>query len=274
MSYKFHAPNVSETDRDAIAAPVDGMLIYNTDRDRFEFYEPFWGWHPVALTQSAMRDWGVETLWDGSSSDSYWSTGTQGTGTGLNSGANILPTGIWNATFITGTTATGTVRLATGSLVFGNGLIRNESLIRHITLSTLAERYVSIIGFQDTFGSENQVDGIYFLYDEGGVSTGGSSSVNWQCVTASNSSRTFTTTGVAVSNSTLQKLRIDINADATRVNFYIDDVLAGVHSTNIPSGTSRIAQCGAMAVKKTGTTSTQTIISDYLYLKAKFTTPR
>ena len=117
------------------------------------------------------------------------------------------------------------------------------------------------------------MDGAYFLYDSQGVSTGSAASGNWQIVTCSNSVRTFTTTSVAIDNTNLQKLRIDVNAAGTSVVFYIDDVSVGTHTTNIPTGASRVFGNGVYLQKSAGGTS-RTLDVDYLYMKTKFTTPR
>lgn len=272
MSYKFHAPNVAESDRDAIATPVDGMLIYNTDRDRFEFYEPFWGWHPVALTPSAMRDWGVEFIEDfhSVSFNGVWQTNAVNGG-GINSATGDF--GVVKLTTNTNTNGGFRYNGYITSLGFGNGQYRWDSRVRISTNSDGTNTFQFISGFWDNTAGIDQVDGIYFLYDSQGVSTGSAASGNWQIVTASNSARTFTTTGTAINNANLQKLRIDVNADATSVTFYIDDVSVGTHTTNIPSGASRLTTSGVYLLKSAGTTA-RTAEIDYLYLKAKFTTPR
>ena len=271
MSYKFHAPNVAESDRDAIATPVDGMLIYNTDRDRFEFYEPFWGWHPVALTPSAMRDWGFEAIEEFSqqSSTNNWTQGVIVSG-------SIAQSSVFSVVKMsTGTNSAGGFRFVTNSSAFdfGSNLWRYDSRIRVNTNSDGIDTFQFLSGFFDQAGAVNQVDGAYFLYDSQGVSTGSAASGNWQIVTASNSVRTFTTTGTSIDNSNFQKLRIDVNADATRVNFYIDDSLVGTHNTNIPTGSSRLFGNGLILLKSAGTTA-RTVDVDFLYMKTKFTTPR
>tara|TARA_R110000868_G_scaffold40068_1_gene138872 strand:- start:540 stop:2723 length:2184 start_codon:yes stop_codon:yes gene_type:complete len=262
----------TEAVRDALTSVPTGLMIYNTDKDRSEFYEPYWGWHPLALTPSAMRDWGVEFIEDfHQSTPSYiWS------GAAINGGAISALAGYFGLnTMSTATNTNGGFQLR-GSIApiqFGGGQYRWDSRLRIPTNSTGAETFQFLCGFWDTNTSVNQVDGIYFLYDSQGVSTGSAASGNWQIVTVSNSVRTFTTTSVAIDNTNLQKLRIDINALATSVTFYIDNVSVGTHITNIPSGASRIAGSGVYLQKSAGTTA-RTADVDYLYLKAKFTTPR
>jgi len=57
--------NVSWTEavRDASGVTTAGYKAYNTDKNRWEFYEPFWGWRPLSIDGSS-RDWGFETLHD------------------------------------------------------------------------------------------------------------------------------------------------------------------------------------------------------------------
>lgn len=263
---------ITEAQRDAIALPTTGQLIYNTTRDRFEFYEPFWGWHPVALTPSAMRDWGVEFIED------FHLTGANyiWLGAAVNGGTTSTLQGYFGVvTDSTGTNTNGGYqhRGSLSPIQFGSGLYRWDSRVRIPTNSDGTNTFQFLCGFFDNLSGVDQVDGIYFLYDSQGVSTGSAASGNWQIVTASNSSRTFTTTSVAIDNSNLQKLRIDVNADATSVTFYIDDVAVGTHTTNTPSGASRLTTSGTYLQKSAGTTA-RTADIDYLYLKAKFTTPR
>ena len=272
MSYKLNAAKITEAVRDAIVSPEDGMTIYNTDRDRLEFYEPYWGWHPVALTPSAMRDWGVEFIEDFLLSTPSFIWG----GVAVNNGLIAAMGGYLGlSTISTGVNTNGgyQYRNTPQSLQFGEGLYRWDSRVRIPTNSDGVESFQFILGFWDNLSGINQVDGIYFLYDSQGVTTGSAASGNWQIVTTSNSTRTFTTTSVAIDNANLQKLRIDINALATSVTFYINDVAVGTHITNIPSGASRIANSGVYLQKSAGTTA-RTAYVDYLYLKAKFTTPR
>ena len=266
----------TEAERDASGITTAGYRAYNTDKDRWEFYEPFWGWHPVALTPSAMRDWGVEFINDFhlGSSALIWGTFNGGTGSG---GVSLETGDFFGLSRIgTGTTTTGYYQYrgsTAGAIRFGSGQVRWDSSIRVPVNSDGTDTFQLLVGFWDNTAAINQTDGIYFLYDSQGVSTGSAASGNWQIVTTSANVRTFTTTATAIDNANLQKLRIDVNADATEVNFYIDDTLVGTHNTNIPSGSARNVTSGVYLQKSAGTTA-RTADIDYLYLKAKFTTPR
>ena len=264
-------PQYTEAERDALVSPEVGTLIFNKTRDRYEYYNAFWGWHPIATT---FRDWGVEIIEDfhNTTASNYWALSAVNAGT---IGGSTLG-GFGIISISTGTNTNGGYRIIGASmnvLEFGLGLWRFESRLRIPTNSDATNTFQFISGFWDTTGSINQSDGIYFLYDAQGVSTGSSASGNWQIVTSSNSVRTFTTTSVAIDNANLQKLRIDVNAAATSVEFYINDTLVGTHTTNIPSGISRLAGSGIYLQKSAGTTA-RTADVDYLFLKTKFTTPR
>jgi hypothetical protein len=175
----------------------------------------------------------------------------------------------------TGTTTTGRAAMQTATLstlALGAGPAVFELALNVTTLSAVAERYHLIAGFFDT-NAADQVDAVAFVYDEGGVSTGSAASANWQLYTSSNSTRTWTTTSTAVPAATWTTLRIEVNADGTSVEFFVDNVSVGTHTTNIPTGTARVVGFGWQILKSLGTTS-RTIDADYIAVEVDFTTPR
>jgi hypothetical protein len=158
------------------------------------------------------------------------------------------------------------------NIFLGAGAISYEVNVNVETLSTLAQRFFDMFGFIGN-NNFNTTNGVYFLYDEGGVITGNpSGSANWKCVTISASTRTFTTTSVAVTASAWVKLRIEINAAATSVGFYINDVLVATHTTNIPTSSAPICVYN-LHLKQTGLTSLTTYI-DYIAYRKIFTSTR
>lgn len=175
----------------------------------------------------------------------------------------------------TGTTATGRsyVNTAASVLRLGGATWVYETHINIATLSNGTERYQALFGFFDTYTAANQVDGVYFLYDDGGVSTGSAASANWQLVTTSNSSRTFSTSSTAVANATWVKLRIEINGAANRADFFIDGVNVGNSTANIPTGSGRELGFGWGMIKSIGTTA-RTMDVDYLMAQAELTTAK
>lgn len=171
----------------------------------------------------------------------------------------------------TGRTSPG---IGVASVSVGQGAIVYEAAVNPTLLSTSAERYQLVIGLFDTQTAANQVDGAYFLYDEGGVSTGSAASANWQQVTVSNSTRTFTTTSTAVAQATWTTLRIEINAAGNLVTFYINGTATGTtHNANIPTGTARATGMGILLIKSVGTTA-RTVDIDYIAFDEALTTSR
>lgn len=174
----------------------------------------------------------------------------------------------------TGTTATGRTALSSngGFLSFGGGTWIFETAINITTLSTSTERYQLPLGFIDTVTAANQVDGAYLLYDEGGVSTGSAASANWQCVTTSNSARTFTTTSTAVATGWVT-LRIEMNAAGNSVEMFVNGSSVCTHTTNIPTAAGRETGFGYLMIKSVGTTS-RTMDVDYVMAQSEFTSAR
>lgn len=198
-----------------------------------------------------------------------------GTGTGTNSQTTSGSDRIGLVRSTTGTTATGRAAVATAAAAvrLGGGAWVYETSFNITTTSNATERYALPIGFFDTYTAVNQVDGVYMLYDEGGASTGSTASGNWQCVTVSNSTRTFTTTSTAVAQGTWVTIRIEINAAANSVVFKVNGTTVATHTTNIPTGAGRETGFGWLLMKSVGTTA-RTVDFDYLSSQCAFTTAR
>ena len=179
----------------------------------------------------------------------------------------------------TGTTASGGASFRLGSVntptfFVGSGAISHEVLINIETLSTLANRFVNVFGFHTGSSITTSNNLISFIYDEGGVFASGGlgASPNWKCVTGNGGTRTSTDSTIAVTASAWTKLRIEINANATSVGFYINDTLVATHTTNIPATTTAMYFLNGIQ-KTTGLTSVN-IYGDYFSLKQNFTTAR
>ena len=175
----------------------------------------------------------------------------------------------------TGTTATGrcAVTSSANCVALGSGGWTYEVDIAAISaLSDATQGYALLVGFFDTYTAANQVDGVYFLYDSLGVSTSSASSDKWQCVTVSNSSRTFFETSDVVAT-TGAKLRIEINSDGTQADFYINDVSARAATATIPTGVSRAMGFGWLLIKSAGTTA-RTVDFDYIEIDHNFLTTK
>jgi hypothetical protein len=156
---------------------------------------------------------------------------------------------------------------------FGGGAWVYETFIEVETLSTLTEQFRFITGFATQASVTNEVNAIIFTYDSGGLRNGTIASPNWQCVTSDNSTRTLTTTAVAVTT-TWTKLRIEVNAAATSVTFYINGTLVATHTTNIPTfANSRFLIMKQQLVKSAGINN-RSVYCDYLGYENILTTPR
>lgn len=177
----------------------------------------------------------------------------------------------------TGSTATGrtAVNSSASAIRLGGGAWTFETFLNVTTLSNATERYQLAVGFFDTYTAANQVDGVYFLYDEGAVSTGSTAAAYWQTVTTSNSVRVFNNglTQTTVSAATWVKLRIEVNAAATQAQFYINDALVATHTGSIPTGAGRETGFGWLLIKSVGTTA-RTVDFDYLGAQCVLTTAR
>lgn len=196
-------------------------------------------------------------------------SGTSATITGLTSSEAAHP-GVLRMT--TGTTSTGraalhgvrdNIRLGGGEWVHGWG-------VRPADLSTGTQRYQLAVGFLDNPAAVNQTDGCFFLYDEGGVSTGSTASANWQCVTSSGSIRTVTVSSVAVSTSTWAALDVRVNAAGTSVEFRINGTLVATHATNVPTASGALVTVGVAMWKSAGTTEARVDL-DYVGWAADLT---
>lgn len=177
----------------------------------------------------------------------------------------------------TGTTATGRTAINSAASVIrlGGGETIYEAEVNVTTLSTGTERYQLLIGLFDGFTGVNQTDAVYFLYDEGQVSTGSAAATYWQTCTANNSTRTFNTsiTQTTVAAATWVQLKIVINAAGNSVGFYVNNTLISTHTANIPTSAGRETGFGLMLIKSVGTTA-RTVDVDWMAFGIDYTTDK
>jgi hypothetical protein len=201
---------------------------------------------------------------------------TSCSGGGMSSADTDMTTAMYGeADQSTGTSSNCYNQILTQNTVFtfGHGVNRYVTRIGFDNLSSGTQRYQYLCGFLDTYnGTINQENAAYFLYDDGGVSTGSASSANWQCVTVDSFTRTFTTTSTAVTTS-YQKLEIISNATGTSIDFIINGSVVATHTTNIPNVNTRRVGFGSIIKKSIGTTSRRSLI-DYIYVKADLNNSR
>jgi hypothetical protein len=158
--------------------------------------------------------------------------------------------------FGTGSTATGRAGLSLGvSTIMPTGTFIYETYIMFPTLSVAAQEYTGIVGMSDTQTALPN-NGVYFIYDR---LTAGSNVL--RIATAAGGTRTITNTATTLVAGTWYKLKIVATLSGTkRANYYINGVLAGSISTNIPTLVSGIR---AQILKIAGTTAS-TMQVDYI----------
>jgi hypothetical protein len=275
----FLPPRMTTTQKNAIAAPAAGLVVYDTTLNQLCTYDGTWGDSP--FYQQSLR--GVRFFTDFDSSTKYdnFVSLTSGVAASTARLTNFVPNQTANqigiAHYQTGTATTGWAMHITEQSAnaqqfqFGGGTWMYESYIEVNTLSDATDRFRFISGFGNNATSGVEINGAFFTYDEGGVSNGTIASPNWQCVTTVGAVRTLTTTSVAVTT-TWTKLRIIINADATEVKFYIDGTLVATHTTNIPVLPNRL-KVKQMIAKSLGT-GNRFVYCDYIFYENNLTTLR
>jgi len=265
---------MTEAEMNAIASPAVGLEVFNTTRNSKMFYHSFFGWTPLSIIENPW--WGYSFMDESTASSSPpWVLAFTAGGTSVNSVLPALsPTSLCG--YATGVTSTGDSQSRTGAYfrpAVGKKIFETRVVVS--LLSTALERYVCFAGYLSSTNLLDQANAMYFLYDEGGLSTGSTASPNWQCVCANGGIRTFVTTSVPVtdtSSGAMQKLRIDDDGTGANVKFYIDDVLVATITTNVPTSVNSLANTGRI-LKQAGTTQ-RVLYVDYMQMQEKFNTPR
>jgi hypothetical protein len=130
------------------------------------------------------------------------------------------------------------------------------------------QKYYFYVGAFNSSPTTSLLNGIAFLYDLDGSTTGSTASTNWQCVTGAASARTFTTTSTAVASDVWIKLTIIIND--SNCFFYINGNLVATHTTNLPT----VAIAPTIRMCKTSGVVSRTFAVDYVSQDIKYSTPR
>jgi hypothetical protein len=211
--------------------------------------------------------------------------GNSGTGSGgANASQSFSTSGavLGVASFATGTTTTGVCGISMDAntsestaanvpFYLGGGIITLEFCTLGVSaLSNNTDTYTLWFGWGYSSGGQIIDDvvtyGVYFVY------TNGTNSGNWvgSCTDPGGTSSTNGSTGPVVAGA--QTLKIIINAAATSVSFYINDVLMGSPVTNnIPAAQPLSPYCTIL--KSAGTTSRLVYIDSARY-EVDFTSPR
>lgn len=273
----FLKPRLTTAQMNAISSPADGLEIYNTDEKLAFVYNSDWGWESYA--PKYYTKFGTEYFNDflsplSGSTDFNLAATASGGVVSATTPTESNRQGIINLSTSTSSTGraylSGTSGTTVQTLLLGGGKIRYDIAVRIPTLSTAGERFQTLFGFSTINNSVNITNGVMFLYDEGGVTTGSAASANWQVLTASASSRTFTTTSAAVTANQWYKLSIIVNAAASSVDFLIDDVVVKTETATIPTAAIGFVN---QIYKSAGTTA-RTADIDYVRFKQRYTTPK
>jgi hypothetical protein len=182
------------------------------------------------------------------------SSGTQTVGTATASNPGVVR-------MRSSTTANSGYRyyLDPASILIGGGEIFDTIFLVETTTNTTIR-----MGFFDTATSADATDGCYFEIPA-------STSLSGKC--ARSSSRTSTGSSSTVSTGAWYRGLIVVNSAATRVDFYLYDMLGtqlwtDYISTNIPTASGRQTGAGAIA---TNSFTTQTYLLDMDYIAVGFT---
>jgi hypothetical protein len=182
-------------------------------------------------------------------------------GTVNHPGVASLGTGSTNSGY-----ATLNTRYASG-LLLGGGAWRLTIIFRLEDLSDGTETYTIRLGFSDVQTGADPTDGAFLRYTHS-VNTG-----KFECVTRSNSTETAADSGITVAADTWYKLDILVNADATEVEFRINDASVATNTTDIPTGTGRETAISMSILKSNGTTE-RLMYVDLAAATCSFTTQR
>ena len=146
--------------------------------------------------------------------------------------------------------------------VLNNGTYNLDIVAKIPTLSTSAQRFNAYVGF---FNDLPVVDGCYFYYRDN-VNTG-----RWQIKCTSSSTTTTANTNTTV-DTNWHKFSVRVNATATSVAFYIDDVQVANSpiTTNIPTS---VIGAGIGLDKDVGSTA-RTFNVDYVQMDVSLTSAR
>lgn len=236
-----------------LGVKVDTVLSYFTRDYRSnyaEIHEEFW---------NGVNEMGTD--WSGTSSSVAGTATTEANHPGL-------------VQLATGTQSNGRASVMSyfSPVYMGSGQCYYETQVNIPTLSTSTQRFQLVCGLFASYTGVTQASGVFFLYDEGGVSTGSTAASYWQTCTGNGGTRTYNT---SLTQTTVAagwaKLRIYLDYVSGQASFYINGTLVSTHTANLPSSTDM--NFGVALFKSAGTTSRTTKI-DYVSLQRHFATAR
>ena len=211
--------------------------------------------------------------------------GSSANNPGLFEGSKYRGGGSWNGDAVddvnfisgnTGTTSTGSASLTYGTIpnrlyVPSASWFVYTTRVKIPVLNDGTQKFYVNMGIVPDIPPAVLTEGVGFLYDLDGSTTGSSASANWQTYSVNNSTRTFNQnyTGVAVSADTWTKLKIIFNS--SEAYFYVNNTLIATHTNNIPAG-ENIVPCSV--IRKTAGLTSRSYHVDYQTIDIKYSTPR
>jgi hypothetical protein len=228
----------------------------------FDFYRGA-AWRDLSFPKYNFDDFNWATIGAGGNQFDWASTVANGGTTTINAAAaSGDPIGI--ITIATGTTNnnTGTAAISAfnnvNKISLGTGPTTIEWRVRVPVLSTAGITYEVRLGIQDTVTTGDPTNGVYFVYSSG-INAG-----QWQGITRSASTSTTVNSAVAIAINTWYKVRAEVNATRTNVDFYVDSgsgyTLIGSSTTNIPLATA-VMRPVAKVNKIGGNTATSSLVN-------------
>lgn len=199
--------------------------------------------------------------------DTPWVVTTSGTGSpGLNGASVQLEANHQGVTRLkTGTATTGLAVISKNvtGMYFSGGAWYCEWEIYIPTVPDATDDFVLRIGFGDsTASATDHSDGGYLEIDR-------TASANWRVKTASNSARTATNTSTAWAVG-WWRVGVLVNPAASSIEYYLNGVLVGTETTNIPATSSRMTS-PSVYINKTAGTNERAVHLDYFLLTNIFT---
>lgn len=208
-----------------------------------------------------------------------WSEAHAGTGAAVGASASSAGgrQGMYQLT--SGTTNASYALLYAGasgqSNYLGSGCRSFEILQCVSALSTAADEVVVRAGIGDNVAGAAHTNGVFFLYDR--ATYGDFWAIKNINGSGNNTVATLTAPTAGNGMSTLQKLRLEVNSDASRSDFWIDKALvspAGGLATYVPL-TSTAVKLGVWGISRSAySAAARNALVDYIRVQSYPTTPR
>jgi hypothetical protein len=206
---------------------------------------------------------------DGSTTGEYWTAANSGAGSVQTLIDSVPGENTYGVIAITkGTTGSGraALTLGTGSVLLGQGQFIITTKVKIPTAPGPTQQFNIQFGLHDATTTD-AVDGVYFRYAP--KDTG---DARIDCVTSNNSTRTTTNSGILM-DTTWRTYKIDINPTGTQALFYINNNLVCTHTTNIPTGATRVTS-PRLQILNNGGAGAESMYVDFYSEQINFTNAR